>query len=302
MADELESYRSRRLAPPDLLRVDDHLAACEVCQARLAGLVPVGGIAQPWRESLGEGATRRLPIRILAIAAAVVVCVVLFRIQQRPPLIARLQDGGTEVTLDGAGRLSGIGGLTPGQERAIRAALQESRLGAPPWVASLIGRREVLMGSGGGAFNPVLAPVGTAVLEDRPRFRWRSVPGAASYVVIVQDETTGRSIRSEPLVTMEWTPSQPLERGRRYSWQLAARQAAYPAPPDPPARFQVVDHDAAARLTSLPGSHLLRSVSYAEAGLLDAAQLELEALARQNPDSTPVRACLDALLRLRRPE
>ena len=73
--------------------------------------------------------------------------------------------------------------------------------------------------------------------------------------------------------------------GRRFSFRLAPIAA-----------------EVAERLSRLPDSQVARGVLYAEAGLLDAARIQFEALSRKNPESPAVRGWLEALRQQKTPK
>ena len=111
--------------------------------------------------------------------------------------------------------------------------------------------------------------------------------------------------RSEAVTDTEWTSPGPLPRGVALSWQVIATTARgavqAPVPPAPEARFRVADaaHGRPASSEArrvARGSHLLLAIAYSRAGIVDAMNVELEALARENPDS-PAVATLAASLR-----
>jgi hypothetical protein len=271
-AAEVDLYQRRSLSPEDLLRADDHIFECQACRARLASRIDAGKISRAWQAALINEPQPRF--RLLAIAATVTLfagAALMLRDKPEPR------------------------GLTLEQAQTVRTALRESKLNIPRWTAELAGRREVLMGQSDAEQSPLVYPVGTAVLEDRPTFRWKPMPGARGYTVILQNESSGQTLRSDRLAGTEWIPPQPLTRGGRYVWQLVVGETSLPKPPDPPARFYIVEHDVAQRLSRLPDSHLVRAVLYAEAGLMDAAESELEAELRQKPDSPVARTWLAAL-------
>ena len=152
-------------------------------------------------------------------------------------------------------------------------------------------------------------PVGTRVASDRPAFRWSAHPDARSYEVSVFDQDLRKRAGSGRITGVDWTPERRLPRGRTYLWQVTAitphGRVTAPAPPAPEARFEVVDEVVLAELerrrAAAPGSRLLAAVVFSEAGLLDAADAELHALADDNPGSPEVARLLDALRGLRRP-
>src|SRR5262249_16558203 len=99
---------------------------------------------------------------------------------------------------------------------------------------------------------------------------------------------------SPQLSNTVWIVTRSLERGRTYSWQVTARagdkEVSSPVKPAPEARFMTLDRAKANELanakSAAAGSHLTLGVLYAQAGLLDDAERELQALLRANPKST----------------
>jgi hypothetical protein len=172
----------------------------------------------------------------------------------------------------------------------------------------LIARRGVLLGSPGDTRTfEIGAPMGTAVLTDRPSFRWETVESAAQYVVSVFDADFRKVAESPALTATAWHSEQPLARGRIYNWQVTATAGGAtfrsPVPPAPEARFQVV---AAADARSIetarrdhPGNHLLLAVLMASVGALDDATAELEALA--STDAPAALALRESLNQIRKP-
>ncbi|MEP6593244.1 MAG: hypothetical protein ABJC51_06100, partial [Acidobacteriota bacterium] len=138
--------------------------------------------------------------------------------------------------------------------------------------------------------------VATAVVAERPAFRWTPLADRTVYTVRLRDTTSDATFTSPPLDVVEWIPEVPLTRGHTYEWQVEAAAGGgdrmAPLPPDPAAAFAVLSAAAAAQLAGAPDSHLVRGILYANAGVLDAARRELEALAAQNPGSETVRQWL----------
>lgn len=134
------------------------------------------------------------------------------------------------------------------------------------------------------------------MLSDRPVFNWQVYPGAAHYQVLVTNENLDPLARSGMLTGTEWQPEKGLPRGVVLLWQVRAwhgsEMVSAPAPPAPPARFEIAAEPVAERieqLRTLPRpSHLLAAVLCAQAGLRDEAAKELQALAQENPDSKVV--------------
>jgi hypothetical protein len=129
------------------------------------------------------------------------------------------------------------------------------------------------------------------VLDTRPVFRWQAVPGASKYVVAIFDDRFQKVAESSAVTAAEWTPEQPLARGRIYNWQvtahIGARTLRSPVPPAPEARFQIAAVDTVAQIENArrdhPANHLLLAVLLAKAGALDESAQELDALAAVDP-------------------
>ena len=204
-----------------------------------------------------------------------------------------LTDGGSNVILDGRGNLRGLE-ATPNQvQEAIKVALASGRVKMPESVAELAGSTNVLMGSAEGIPFALRSPIATAVVEQRPRFRWSELRGAVSYTVSIFDPDFRRVAKSEPLTKSEWLIPQSLDRGAVFSWQVTAlkdgREVVSPARPAPEARFRVLDPAAAEEVEryrrSRTNSHLAAGVVYARAGLREDAEQEFRMLVKQNPRS-----------------
>ena len=146
----------------------------------------------------------------------------------------------------------------------------------------------------------------------------------------IYDEDFARVAQSPELSSEEWKCDRPLARGKTYTWQVSALTApagsgttpaegggastspgrggaaatapgaiTVPAAPAPPARFVVLTRQQADELArtreSHPDMHLVLAMAYARAGVRDAAERELRALQRDNPDAAIVRTLLASL-------
>jgi hypothetical protein len=217
-------------------------------------------------------------------------------------MLARLNDGGGQVTLDQAGKLTGIDNLPPAYEQMIKNALTTQRLEesrfldglTPPEDSKIRGRdnpdREFTM----------IKPLGTVILSDRPTFRWSRLGGAASYIVEVYDDEFTKVATSSQLIDNSWTASRSLPRGKTYTWQVKAvkdgREFISPPPGEPEANFRILDRARVGELMqarrAYPGSHLILGLLYARDGLLDDAELEFRMLRTANPSSAIARRLL----------
>jgi hypothetical protein len=136
----------------------------------------------------------------------------------------------------------------------------------------------------------LLSPTATALVDARPTFSWRDIPGARSYRVELF--ASGSEENQGGVTTLTtWTPEEELERGGAYTWRVVAVTAtgAQVSPPleAPPGGFVILDADSAKRISEaeqrLGSSRVLRLVLYLRYGMLDHAEKLLEQLRRENP-------------------
>jgi hypothetical protein len=209
-----------------------------------------------------------------------------------------IRDGNRVVTIGAAGAVAGLESIPLPYRTLLERALVAKEIPVPGWMPELEQRRGVLLGAP--EARPairLLSPVGTAVDDPRPVFRWTTVPGA-EYQLTVYDGNyslvgdSGWSSSGEARLTRA------LDQGTRYSWQIHLRRGGeeltFPTPPAPEARFRVLGEteraDVARARGALGDSHLTMGVVYASAGLLDEADRELGLAANQNPDSETLAA------------
>lgn len=227
-----------------------------------------------------------------------------------PAIVAALSDGTGQVTLDEHGNLSGLPALTPADEQLIKQALAQQQVPRAEALGGLTSRASKLMSrQREGIAFALLSPLSTVIETDRPTFRWQPLGGAESYTVTVLDENFNVLITSEPLRGTSWIISRPLPRGARYLWQVTARtntgqQITSPSTPAPEARFQVLGQAQAKEFRqaapTYKQSHLLLGLRYAQAGLLEDAEREFQALLNANPRSPIAKNLLQHVQALRR--
>lgn len=210
------------------------------------------------------------------------------------PILLALNDGGGRVTLDAEGNLAGVESLAPAQAEAVKTALRTQRVANPAALAGVGSRGGVLRGGGQPGENFVVrSPVGVIVESARPQLRWNALAGATSYKVSVYDSNFDVVAASPAVTANSWTVSRSLARGKIYSWQVSAlkdgEEIKSPRPPAPEAKFKVLDGATFVGIQqarrAYPNSHLTLGVLYAQAGLLDEAEHEFNALLRANPKS-----------------
>lgn len=219
-----------------------------------------------------------------------------------------LTDNGARIALDQQSRLIASAPFTPAQQELIAAALRSGKIVLPatlPWSTKT---PEVLLGPSTTPDSLTLrAPVGKVLLTNRPSFRWQALPGASSYRVTLFTANYEIVQQSPALTATNWTPPQALARDQLYLWQVTAlkdgQEIKAPVAPAPEARFKVLAQAKADEINAArrrqPVSKLLLALLYAQAGLLDEAEQELQKLAHENPQ-TPAPQQLLRELRSRR--
>jgi hypothetical protein len=216
-------------------------------------------------------------------------------------MVARLNDGGGQVTLDQEGNLRGIDNLPPAYEQMIKGALTNQRLEKSPLLAGLIPPGDSIRGRNtpDREFSTI-KPVATVILSNRPTFRWSRLDGAASYIIEVYDDKFAKVATSPRLIDNSWTASKSLPSGKTYTWQVKAvkdgRELKSPLPAEPEVKFRILDRARAVELLqaqrTYAGSNLTLGLLYVRDGLLDNAELEFRKLRKANPSSAIARRLL----------
>jgi len=229
--------------------------------------------------------------------------------KQTPSPSFALNDGGRRITIDEAGRVTGLESLPSSERELIETALKSGEAMVAPEIAELIADADASR-SGEPRQNPdafpLLSPLDVAVLADQPTFHWQRLNGAESYLVAVYSADYRQVAASPALTATSWI-APALERGKVYTWQVKAqkdgREVTAFAPSMAEARFRVLDQTQAAQIRQAQsrynGSHLTLGALYAQAGLLDEAEAEFRALRRANPNSPVAQKLLDNVKKLR---
>ncbi len=214
------------------------------------------------------------------------------------PMVS-LADGSGMIEIDAGGKLKGLN--APQFEARIKAAMTTQNIEISTAARELRSKSGVLMGDAQpGVPFALTSPVGKVIESARPQFRWNALDQAESYVVSVYDSDFNKVAESPPLKQNSWT-SISLKRGNVYQWQVTALRNGEairsPSRPAPDARFRVIDSVAANEIESAKrnfgSSRLLLGILYANAGLLDDAEREFQALLRKNPNSEAARRLLN---------
>lgn len=316
--DDLAAYVEGRLDPEERALLEERIAADATLRQEVDDLRALHAqMARPRRAAI-----RSLPLRVAVLAAAAAVAAVAVTLWRRPAedvsrpggtvitpfqaLMPVLKDGELQLAVAADGAVSGLSSLDPTMREAVTVALRGA-LPVPQGIEALQSGPATLMGTQTTAAFAPQSPLGTRVGTDRPTFRWAPHPEARTYEVAVFDPDLQKQLASGPVAGTEWTPTKALPRGRTYLWQVTAlaggERVTAPAPPAPEARFEVtgpaVLADVEKRRVQAPRSHLVATIAFVQAGLLDDAEAELRALAGDNPGSPEVARLRESLAALR---
>jgi hypothetical protein len=220
-----------------------------------------------------------------------------------------LKDAGGEITVDKNGRLTGLDEVSENSRRYIAQAALSEQIQPADVLRRLSGEQGGLRGNDDGPQGfELLYPVRRVVIEDRPVFRWQSLPGVSSYRVYVLDADGKQVIQSEelPPTQTQWEAREALRRGQIFSWVVTAlvdgKKIVSPSASVPEMKFAVLSTADFKDLNRLKksNSHLALGVSYARAGLLEEAERELQSLSKLNPDLELPRKLLQSVRSIRK--
>lgn len=289
---ELRAFVRHALPADRTLAVDDHLAVCEPCRARAAAIGGASSALVALSVDLESAAREPAPPaerawrapagRWLPLAAAVAIFALASIAGWRWWLASPAPE---------APAIAGLERLSVERRARVQAALDAGVADLPPRLLALRQEPEVLLGAGAAPTFRLTAPLTTVTVGDRPEFRWQPIPGARAYTIAVFDDDLQPVAGPATVTETRWTPPQALVRDREYLWQVTAAVGAatvtVPAPPEPLARFRVMDAATAAALDAVvgaaPEAHLVLGLALAQAG---ARQEALDRL-RLVPDTDP---------------
>jgi len=216
--------------------------------------------------------------------------------------VAILKDGGGEVSIEKNGRVTGLEEVSENSRQYIARAALSEQIEPAEVLRRLSGGQSDLRGNDDGPKGfRLLYPVRRVITEDRPAFRWESLPGVSSYRVYVLDadgKQVGQSDELPPTQT-KWKATA-LRRGQVFSWVVTAmvngKKVVSPSASAPEMKFAVLSTPDFQELTRLKksNSHLALAVFYARAGLLNEAEREFETLIKLNPQSELPRKLLQS--------
>jgi hypothetical protein len=285
--ESLEAYVEGRLSAEDRARLDELAARLPMVAEDLADLRSVQ--AQLASPPLASRSLRWGRVAAAAAIAATLALGVWLTVRSTAP-----PDAAAPAT---------IAALTQDERARVDGIVAAGRITVPAAVAALNRPAGTLLGTSSvpATLSPVM-PLGTAVRSTRPSFTWTDA-GADAYTVAIFDERFTEVARSPRIAGTSWTPAADLQRGGSYLWQVTAHRAAgdltAPQPPNPEARFVVIDAATAARIDALEGrassDPLAFGILLADAGLVIDARAQLERAARVPATADAARRLLDSL-------
>jgi hypothetical protein len=223
--------------------------------------------------------------------------------------VAKLNDGGGEVTIDKSGRVTGLDNVSETSRQYIARAALSEQIQPADVLRRLSGQQSGLRGddNSGKAFK-LLYPSRRVVTEDKPTFKWESLSGVTSYRVYILDANSDQVAQSEELspTQTQWKPPSPLRRGQIFSWVVTAlidgKEIVSPSASAPEVKFAILSGNDLNELNQLKksDSHLALGVFYARVGLVTEAEREFQKLIQLNPQSELPRKLLQSVRNLRK--
>jgi len=223
--------------------------------------------------------------------------------------VAKLNDGGGEVTIDKSGRVTGLDNVSETSRQYIARAALSEQIQPADVLRRLSGQQSGLRGddTNGKAFK-LLYPSRRVVTEDRPTFRWESLSGVTNYRVYLLDANGDQVSQSEelPPTQTQWKAPTPLRRGQIFSWVVTAlidgKEIVSPSASAPEVKFAILSSNDLNELNQLKksDSHLALGIFYARVGLVTEAEREFQKLIQFNPQSELPRKLLQSVRNLRK--
>lgn len=223
--------------------------------------------------------------------------------------VAKLNDGGGEVTIDKSGRVAGLDNVSETSRQYVARAALSEQIQPTDVLRRLSGQQSGLRGddTNAKAFK-LLYPSRRVVTEDKPTFKWESLSGVTSYRVYVLDANSDQVAQSEelPPTQTQWKPATPLRRGQIFSWVVTAlidgKEIVSPSASAPEVKFAILSGNDLNELNQLKksDSHLALGVFYSRVGLVSEAEREFQKLIQLNPQSALPRKLLQSVRNLRK--
>jgi hypothetical protein len=218
--------------------------------------------------------------------------------------VAVLKDAAGEVTIYKNGHVTGIDQVSESSRQYVARAALSEQLEPADVLRRLSAEQSSLRSNDNGQQKfRLLYPLRRVVTDDRPVFRWESLPDVSSYRVYVLDADGNQVSQSGelPPTQTKWKLPARLRRGQIFSWVVTAlvegKKIVSPSASAPEAKFAILSTADFQELTRLKrsNSHLALGVFYARTGLLDQAEREFQTLVELNPQSEMPRKLLQSV-------
>jgi hypothetical protein len=320
---QMERYRERQLRGDELFAVNRHLTSCDECRSEYNSIANTDSAAvlhtmlhPHWlSDSAGSPDVATLQPRFgklsfaLGIALVVVIgltVALVLRASRSRSQEAQVVTDPTEIkgplpSLPPSPEASSsvVGG--PNQEQQIA---QTTHLQKPQALARVV-RNEIvtLKGPSGDVVFSLLRPVGTYILGTQPTLAWSPVKDAAKYEVSMRPLKGTRSIFTTTVEGTSYTLPPGLVdayRDQVLQWSVTAQlsnggEVTAPGIAAPEALFVISDatkaHEIEVRAQAQPNV-LGRATVFANAGILDEAEREINSYLQKHPTDKTARDML----------
>jgi hypothetical protein len=331
--EQLEAFVDEKSSPSEMNLVRLHVAACRQCAGELQDLrtfksalshtttVVEKSKKRWWAARLTSMFTAR-PIFVAALSAAIALLAVMGITKLRSPhspntletANSHSSNPNSSALRPSEGSISGsatVLALTAEEQKQVLQAFAQWENVIPASLSEVQGSRQTLLGKSNLVPTlEVVQPVGEVVWEARPLFRWKPMSRAINYSVAIFDANLNPLQKSGKLQDVEWVPSRDLTRGQVYQWQVTAHlqdgsSLSAPAPPQPEARFRVLDREKEVELSRFvsahPDAHLALGILDGQAGLLSKAEEQFLQISPKDADYQQARGLLKRIQEVRGP-
>jgi hypothetical protein len=329
--EQLEAFVDEKSIPSEMHLVRLHVTACRQCAGELDDLrtfkselshrptVVEKSKKSWWDARLAPMFTPR-PIFVAALSAAVVLLAVMGINKLRSPHSPNTLETANSHSINSnssalqasEGSISGsatVLALTAEEQKQVLQAFAQWENVIPASLSEVQGNRQTLLGKSNLApALEVVQPVGEVVWEVRPVFRWKPISRAVNYSVAIFDAKLNPVQKSGKLQDVKWEPSRELKRGQVYQWQVTAHlqdgsSLNAPAPPQPEARFRVLDRQKEEELSRFASAHaeahLALGILDGQAGLLSKAEQQLRQISETDADYQLAQSLLKRIQEIR---
>jgi hypothetical protein len=321
--EQLEAFVDEKGSPAETQRVRAHVAACRLCaeelrdlrtfKAELIHTHPVVAQTQKvWWAAHVASLLRARPVFVAVASAALILMAVMgLNTLQSRRSTKTPQVVGPLASSQISSRDAMFPALATDEKKEVLQSLDRLQTSVPDSLSRLQQKNQTLLGE---SANPsaleVLQPVGEVVRAERPLFRWRPISNATYYLIAVFDANLNQVESSDRLQDSQWTSTRALKRGQVYQWQVTAHlddgsSVNAPAPPQPEAKFRVLDQqkeeDLSRFASAHAAAHLPLGILEGEMGLLSGAEREFQQIPKDDPDYQLAQSLLKRIEELRGP-